>query len=59
VAQWLKELALSLQQLGSLLWCGFDIWLRNFHMPWAWPKKIIKKKKDRVTFVYLKDLIDE
>ena len=25
VAQWFKDLALSLQWLGSLLWCGFEI----------------------------------
>ena len=24
VAQWVKDLTLSLQQLGSLLWCRFD-----------------------------------
>ena len=23
----------------SLLWFGFDLWLRNFHMLWVWPKK--------------------
>ena len=23
LAQWVKDLALSLQHLGSLLWCGF------------------------------------
>ena len=23
-AQWVKDSALSLQRLGSLLWCGFD-----------------------------------
>ena len=27
-----KDLALSLQQLGFLL-CGFDPWPRNFHVP--------------------------
>ena len=43
MAQWVKDLALSLQWLGPLLWCGFNPWPRNFHMPWAWPKK--KKKK--------------
>ena len=34
-----KDLAWSLLWLGSLLWCAFDPWLRNFHMPQAWPKK--------------------
>ena len=38
VAQWVKELALS------LLWCGFDLWPRNFCMPQAWPKEKRKKK---------------
>ena len=32
VAQWVKDLALSLQQLGSLLWCGFDLWPGNFYV---------------------------
>ena len=31
VVQQVKDLALSLQQLGSLLWCGFDPW------PWELP----------------------
>ena len=42
VAQWVKDPALSLQWLRSLLWCGFDPKPRKFHMPWEWPKK--KKK---------------
>ena len=33
VAQWVKDLALSLQQLESLLWHRFDPWPRNFYMP--------------------------
>ena len=37
-----KDLALSLQQLGWLLWCRFSPWSQNFHMPWVQPKK----KKD-------------
>ena len=32
VAQQVKEPALSLQQLGSLLWHGFDPWPGNFCM---------------------------
>ena len=28
-----KDPALPLQELGSLLWYGFDPWLRNFYMP--------------------------
>ena len=38
VTQWVKDPALSLQRLGSLLWCGLDPWPGNFHMPWAQPK---------------------
>ena len=44
VVQWVKDLAWSLQQLGLLLWRGFSPWLRNFHMPPAWPKEGEKKK---------------
>ena len=32
VVQWVKDLVLSLQQLGSLLRHGFDPWSGNFHM---------------------------
>ena len=39
MAQWVKDLALSPQQLGSLLWQGFDLWPRNFHMPHAQSKR--------------------
>ena len=39
MAQQLKDLALSLQWLGSLLWHGFNPWLRNFYMLQAWPNK--------------------
>ena len=38
VAQQVKGLALSLQWLGLLLWCRFDIWPQNFHMLQAQPK---------------------
>ena len=31
VTQGVKDLALSLQQLRSLLWLQFDPWPRNFH----------------------------
>ena len=44
VAQCVKDLALSLVWLKSLLWYGFYPWLRNFHIPQTWPKK---KKKDK------------
>ena len=35
MAQWLKDLALSLQLPGLLLCYGFDLWPRNFHMLWV------------------------
>ena len=44
MAQQVKDLTLSLQQLGSLLWNEFDPWPRNFHMLQERPKK---KKKER------------
>ena len=43
VAQWVKDLALS------LLWYGFDPWPGNFLMLWAWPKKKKKKKETKET----------
>ena len=43
VAQQVKDLALSLQWPGSLLWCWFDPWPRNFCMPQAQPKQTNKK----------------
>lgn len=43
-----KDLALSLQQLESLLWCRFSLWPGNFHMPRVRPKKKkrMRKKKE-------------
>ena len=38
MAQWVKDLALS------LLWRGFDPWPGNFRIPWAWPKQTNKQK---------------
>ena len=38
VAQWVKNLALSLHQMGLLLWHGFNPWPRNFHSKLA-PQK--------------------
>ena len=43
MVQWVKDLALSLQWLGSLLWCRFDSWLGNFHVLWVWPKIFFRK----------------
>lgn len=34
--QRVKELALSLQWFGLLLWRRFSPWPRTLHMPWAW-----------------------
>ena len=45
VAQQVKDLVSSLQQLGSLLWHGFDPWPRNFRMWQVW-----QKKKPRYTY---------
>ena len=39
MVQWVKDLASSLQQLGSLLWHGFNSWPTNFHLPWMWLSK--------------------
>lgn len=39
VAQQVKDVAWSLQQLRSLLCRGFDPWPENFHMMRVWPKK--------------------
>ena len=38
VVQYVKDLALSLQWLGTLLWRGFDPWPGNFRILRAWPK---------------------
>ena len=55
VAQWVKDPALSLQWLWLLLWHGFDPWPRNFHMPWAQPKKNLNYKdfKKDVVYIYI------
>ena len=39
MVQQVKDLVVSLQWLGLLLWSGFDPWPGNSHMPWAWLKK--------------------
>ena len=41
VAQWVKDPALSLQQLKSLLWYRFSPWPGNFLMRQEQPKKQI------------------
>ena len=42
VAQWVKEPALSLQWLRSMLWRKLDLWTRNFCLPRALPKRRCK-----------------
>ena len=39
LALWVKNLASSLLWLWLQLWCRFNPWPRNLHMPQAWPKK--------------------
>ena len=47
VAQWVKDLALSLLWLRSLLWYKFDLWSGNFHMLKVRPNQTPTKKKQR------------
>ena len=46
MVQQVKDLVLSLQWLGSLLWHSFDPWPGNFYMLWVQPKKKKKKESD-------------
>ena len=39
MVQWVKDPAVSLPPLGSLLWHRFALWPGNFYMPQTWPKK--------------------
>ena len=41
MAQWVKDMVLSLLWLKSKLWQGFDPWRGNFYMPQVWPKKAV------------------
>lgn len=50
VVQGVKDSALSPQWLGLLLlllWCGFSLWSRNFHMPW-----VVRGRSDYIVFLY-------
>ena len=47
VAQGVKELALSLLWLRSLLWPGFAPQPGNFHMPWVWTERTKRKERKR------------
>ena len=51
MAQQVKDAALSLQWLKSLLWCSFEPWPRNLHVPWSWPKKANKQKNKPLLFL--------
>ena len=42
--QQIKDPALSLQRLGSLLWHRFSPWPRNFHLPWGQQNKQTNKQ---------------
>lgn len=44
MAQWIKDPALSLQRLDSLLCLGFNPWHENFYMPQGWQKRKIEKE---------------
>ena len=64
VVQWVKDPALSLPPLRSLLWCRFDPWPENFHMLQAQqPKKNVSMynnccaAKIDTAFQFLKFLI--
>lgn len=48
-----KDLALLLLWLGSLLWQGFSPWPRNFCKPWAWAKKKTKQKQNPTLIISL------
>ena len=55
--QQIKDLALSLQWFGLLLWHGFDPWSGNVHMPQAWPeRKKSFKSLHQISFHFLTDL---
>ena len=46
MVQGIKDPALSLLWLQSLLWHGFDLWPADFHMSWVGQEK---KKKGKGT----------
>ena len=59
VAQGVKELALPRQQRGSLLWCRFDPWPRNFHKLWVQPKRKKKKESENSNEAGCTDISDQ
>ena len=52
MVQWVKDLALSLQLLGSLLWHGSDPRPENFHVPWVQPKQ--SKKPEHILSITIR-----
>ena len=48
VAQWVKDLALSLLWLWLQLWHRFHPWPGNFHLPQVWPEKILSSAAQRI-----------
>ena len=66
MAQWVKDLALSLQQIGLLLCCWFDSWSGNFHMLQVQPKtkqnktnSITKNSVTKQKFIYVVKVRDD
>lgn len=55
MTQWIRDLALSLKQLRSLLWCEFDSWSGNFYMS----SVQLKKKKKNHPMVNMKSSVDK
>ena len=47
VAKCVKDPALSLLWLGSLLWQKFGPCPRNFHMPQAWPEEEGEEEEEK------------
>ena len=54
VVQQVKDLALLLPWLRSLLWSRFSPWPPNFHMPWVWAPPPRQKKINMTFTVYFK-----
>ena len=52
VVQQVKDLVLSQQQPGSLLWRGFDLWPGNFHMLQGQQVKQKNKTKNPTTTAF-------
>ena len=53
MAPWVKDPALSLEQLGLLLWRRFYPWSKNFYMLQVWLKKKKKVVKDIYIYIYI------